>query len=513
MTKQEFLATLKKKISVLNRDEINDILDEYAGYIDNKISEGQSEEEAVADFGDLDDLAREILSAYKINDDFIGSSSRKSDPLAQQIADGISYFLDQTVQFLTHCFKGMDAEGAARIVVLLAIALVVLFFMRLPFWIIEGMGSAILSLILPNFLEGLFHWAWSLVCNIGYLIFAVVLIMDIIKKKGIIIHKTIHFNNHKVNVDIDKDIKTENVEISVEKKDGQRKQFTFQDGHILHNDFDKEEEEYEYEYEDFEDDTAEEFEEELTGGHQSPQRRHGFFSSFILALIKIMVALFLSPFFFAMIGLWIAVGILVFLAVNGGHVWGILFILAGIAGLIGAFCGVIWSFTKSQKRLGKHLISAVISAVMLGFGTLAFMSEFSNYTVVPWFSSSSQILTNVNQYVYTLDQDTRIELFDHIDLRTNTTLQDNEIRILITTLDGSKVVLRQSSQEIYVHEFDYNTPISAVQAIIKLNIEGLRNNIIYSYENDDWASFVIEANAATMEKLNRQSNSIIQFTY
>ena len=67
MTKKEFLEKLEHKLHLLKRDEIQDILDEYSGYIDNKLQEGKTEDEAVADFGNLDDLAREILSAYKID--------------------------------------------------------------------------------------------------------------------------------------------------------------------------------------------------------------------------------------------------------------------------------------------------------------------------------------------------------------------------------------------------------------------------------------------------------------
>ena len=67
MNKDEFLEELEKKLSILNEKERQDIIDEYKDTISEKIKHGQTEEEAVSDFGDLDELVSEILDAYKIN--------------------------------------------------------------------------------------------------------------------------------------------------------------------------------------------------------------------------------------------------------------------------------------------------------------------------------------------------------------------------------------------------------------------------------------------------------------
>lgn len=70
MDKQTFLNELKKRLKVLNKDEIEDIVEEYEGHINEKISSGKTEKEAIEDFGDFDCLIKEILSAYKINEDY-----------------------------------------------------------------------------------------------------------------------------------------------------------------------------------------------------------------------------------------------------------------------------------------------------------------------------------------------------------------------------------------------------------------------------------------------------------
>lgn len=85
MLKSEFLELLNQKLSLINDKEIEDILLEYGTYIDDKIANGVSEEEAVAGFGDVDELAKEILSAYKINTDSMDPLSSKADKTIDKV--------------------------------------------------------------------------------------------------------------------------------------------------------------------------------------------------------------------------------------------------------------------------------------------------------------------------------------------------------------------------------------------------------------------------------------------
>lgn len=70
MTKIEFLEHLEKRLQVLNKKECEDILSEYAQHIDFKMESGLSEAEAIHDFGNLEELAAEILDAYNVNPDY-----------------------------------------------------------------------------------------------------------------------------------------------------------------------------------------------------------------------------------------------------------------------------------------------------------------------------------------------------------------------------------------------------------------------------------------------------------
>ena len=63
MNKEGFLKELESHLRVLDDKEQQDILDEYAQHIDLKMKSGLSEEEAIRDFGNIGELAADILEA------------------------------------------------------------------------------------------------------------------------------------------------------------------------------------------------------------------------------------------------------------------------------------------------------------------------------------------------------------------------------------------------------------------------------------------------------------------
>lgn len=70
MKKEVFISNLKKNLSVLEEKEIQDIIEEYEQHIDMKMEKGLSEEDAIADFGDLKELSAGILEAYHVKADY-----------------------------------------------------------------------------------------------------------------------------------------------------------------------------------------------------------------------------------------------------------------------------------------------------------------------------------------------------------------------------------------------------------------------------------------------------------
>ncbi len=67
INQEQFLKALQERISVLEQAEQQDILAEYAQHIEMLMKDGLTEEEAIRDFGPVDELAAEILEAYHID--------------------------------------------------------------------------------------------------------------------------------------------------------------------------------------------------------------------------------------------------------------------------------------------------------------------------------------------------------------------------------------------------------------------------------------------------------------
>ena len=101
MSKAEFLKRLEALLLMLEEDEVRDILNEYEQHIDMRVSQGLSEQEAIGDFGSVEELASEILSAYHVRPDFKTGKGKKILPkmeteMFQKVQDGSKKALDTT---------------------------------------------------------------------------------------------------------------------------------------------------------------------------------------------------------------------------------------------------------------------------------------------------------------------------------------------------------------------------------------------------------------------------------
>lgn len=67
MTKNEFLTELRNNLKGLPSDEIEDRINFYEEMINDRMDEGKSEEEAVADIGTTDEAVRTIASQTKMS--------------------------------------------------------------------------------------------------------------------------------------------------------------------------------------------------------------------------------------------------------------------------------------------------------------------------------------------------------------------------------------------------------------------------------------------------------------
>ena len=89
MNKKEFLDVMEKRLSMLEAQEREDMLSEYAQHIELKMQSGMSEKEAIDDFGDIDSLIAEILEAYHIDPSYGGKAKKSSAEGIGKKASGV----------------------------------------------------------------------------------------------------------------------------------------------------------------------------------------------------------------------------------------------------------------------------------------------------------------------------------------------------------------------------------------------------------------------------------------
>ena len=187
MNKKEFLDKLEKKLSILDESERKDILDEYKDTISEKVKHGQSEEEAVADFGDVDELVKEILSAYKIDPDFEGKDENTFNKLLSDGEDLIKKGADKlakTSKGLASDFKRTNKEINLSLVFEIVIKIIITIFLigilRLPFMLIYEVGKGMLDSIFAPF-EMIFSFLFGVLLLIVYLSLCVLVIVSLFK--------------------------------------------------------------------------------------------------------------------------------------------------------------------------------------------------------------------------------------------------------------------------------------------------------------------------------------------
>lgn len=66
MTKQEFLDALRKYLTGLPQDEIEERISFYSEMIDDEVADGKSEEEVIANIGNIDDVVMEIAGGIPL---------------------------------------------------------------------------------------------------------------------------------------------------------------------------------------------------------------------------------------------------------------------------------------------------------------------------------------------------------------------------------------------------------------------------------------------------------------
>lgn len=173
MKKNEFFNELRKKLKILKKEEVEDIIREYEDNINEKIKNGYSEEDAIKSFGNIDELCNEILDAYKISYE---NTNSFEDVVSNYVSKISNWLKDIISNFSNH-----TAEEILNIIFKVFAIIILIFILRLPYYLILGIGHMILE-IFPSPIDYILTFLWTLVLEISYIIIAIMMFMSIFKK-------------------------------------------------------------------------------------------------------------------------------------------------------------------------------------------------------------------------------------------------------------------------------------------------------------------------------------------
>ena len=122
MTKKEFVAFLNQRLSVLDQKERQEIIDEYVQHIEIKVENGKTEEEAIKDFGDLNEFVDEILNAYHVN------PNRSNSNFIYDFLESLGKFINR----LASSILKMDSNQLIRLAFEVIILVIVLSILKWP---------------------------------------------------------------------------------------------------------------------------------------------------------------------------------------------------------------------------------------------------------------------------------------------------------------------------------------------------------------------------------------------
>lgn len=175
MTRNEFLSQLGKRLEILTQKERDDILGEYSQHIDFKMAQGLSEEAAIQDFGDIDELAASILEAYNIDPGY--NQKRQAE---QTVADML-HRAGAAINEISNQILKMDSNQLLRILCQFLVVCLCLFLARIPFELISSFVEDMFRFI-PRFLFLGFASIWHALISLIYIIFVCYVLYLFIRK-------------------------------------------------------------------------------------------------------------------------------------------------------------------------------------------------------------------------------------------------------------------------------------------------------------------------------------------
>lgn len=457
MNKEEFLKTLRKRLSVLEDSEIEDIISEYAGYIEEKVNVGMSEKEAVKELGDIDEIVKDLLAAYKVKEP---TNENGLNNCINKVSNSIDNFMSS--------LDDKSAKDIIRILIEVIIILLVICLLKIPFAMIRDLGSDIFF-ELSNPIGNIFAGIWRFIIELCYIIVSVIFFFKMFEKryfKGVSTKIVDEVNeeyqkekSNKENKDEDnskkssKEVKeSTNSEIKETKKTTKTKKEKY-------------------------------YNESRKTNRVIEVKEHTFvdtLTDICILVLKIFALFFCIGAIFYLIGMSVALGIMIYLVVKGVTYFGVLILLIALF-MGGAFVlELLINFLFNKKIKAYRVFSELISCiVVLAIGLTMSAIEISNTEII--YDNSNVNTKTVTKELAITSNKMPIYYYDNIIIDNN--IKDkivieyeypniNEIKLDINLENcGSGYCLNSD-----INYFRWN------KKILNYLVEHLKDKKIYTYD-------------------------------
>lgn len=477
MNKLQFLNQLRVKLEILSDKEIKDIMDEYSDTIDQKVQEGKTEEEAVKDFGDINELAQEILQAYKIDPN---KKSKKGSDLADQIGQVITDIVDYLVTFFSTIFKDLSVEGFTRTMVLIGVGLILIILLKIPFIFIERLFEAVFRLVLPY----AFARPISIIVNIFlgfvHIFISVMLVVSFIRIG--VSGEEINYKNliSKPLTEGFNFTKKENKETNNETKSNEKKENEEDDKKInatMNNDEKTNER------------TIEDNKKADVISKNTNDKGRNVFVTILIWCIRLFAFLFLLPFWTFIICIAIFIGIGIFLIFQGFQIWGLVLISIGGLGLLSAIVtfisNILWYMKKTNFKF--LMVQVILSSIILGGGIVVCIEEFANANVINVSSDNIEQYLDTETYTMSTDLQANVEyrFYSDVNYIKDSSLIDT-IVVEAVLPKGYSINIEDYGNEdvLYINTFRRND-FKERQLLFKFIYDGMKNNEFYNFDESD----------------------------
>lgn len=447
MNKEEFLKTLSKKLEILEEKERTDTINEYRDTIEEKVRNGQTEEEAVADFGTVDELAKEILSAYKINPNYGKENDffEKSEKVIKKGAKKLADFTEGIVEDVKDSDPNITLEKIFEIILRVFVVLIILAILRIPFEIVTQLSSSILSLGYQP-AEWIFEVIFRIVLNVIYFVVCVLILAITIKKS---------LGKSGINV------KKKQIEKKIN-----------------------------------EDDEKYEVYEERKDVESAKWRKTNWFSIIAKCFLGMF---FLFPLSMICIGLLCGLSAFVVFCFQGFPFIGITILLFGIFLLMVGFLNVIWRLTFSYRT--PHFSGIFISFIFITIGGILTMQTLFGLT---YYDGVPENSFEQDKKIYQEKIEGEV-YFQQADVIVDNTLVDFEYRIEVSYYPQFiNVYLRKDdpSFDHYIYFTEMHTHnVERGRDMYHLIMDGLKEKKIYRYRDFYAYKISIYVNEKTKENI------------